>query len=59
MSIRVNVSDHDCTFGLNRGRPDSVVETKKFTLGELGHIWPGSLKARSLGFERLLWLRCV
>jgi hypothetical protein len=26
-----------------------VVETKKFTLGELGHTWSGSLKACSMG----------
>jgi hypothetical protein len=43
MSTWVNAADHDCTLGLNRGRPDTVLccrrNYKKVTLRELGHIW--------------------
>jgi hypothetical protein len=63
MSTWVNAADHDYTLGLNRGSPDTVLmsssKQKKVTLGELGQIWSGSLKACSIGFERLLWLQGV
>ena len=45
MSTWVNAADHDCTLVYVPILSYVVVETKKFTLGELGHIWSGSLKA--------------
>ena len=59
MSTWVNAADHDCTLAYVPILSYVVVETKKVTLGELGHAWLGSLKAGSIGVERLLWLQCV
>ena len=53
MSTWVNAADHDCTLAYVPILSYVVVETKKVTLGELGHVWSGSLKAGSIGVERL------